>query len=137
MRIITKGLNERAGLIFELVIHWSLVVLIFLAGTFYGRRLERVCWEKALAEVSQEYERLIILEKIIRAESSGRHQVWGANGEFGICQFKPETFFFLAEKAGLPNPDWQNQAQQIALLNWSIRNGFGNHWSTFEKAKAK
>lgn len=137
MRIETQGLSKWEKRIIKLVVFWSLAIILIQVGIWHGRKITNEAWEAALTEISQEYERLIILEKIIRLESSGKHQVWGANGEFGICQFKPETFFFLAEKAGLPDPDWQNQAQQIALLNWSIRNGFGNHWSTFEKAKAK
>lgn len=135
MRLKTIGANERLRFIFKLVICWSIGIVVFLGGIFYGRWLERVCWETALVEVNQEYQTLAILERIIKLESGGKHNAFGADGEFGIVQFKMETFYFLAEKAGLENPDWKDQIQQIVLLNWAIRNGYVvRHWATFEKA---
>ena len=124
---------ERLKLIFKLVVYWSIGIVVFLGGTFYGRWLERVCWEQALNEVSTEYQTLDILEGIIVAESSGRHDVWGKDGERGICQFKKSTFYWMAEKARLENPDWKDQTQQIYLLNFAIRNGWGKLWTTYPK----
>jgi len=138
MRLKVIGANERLKLIFKLVVYWSIGIVIFLAGTFHGRWLERACWETALQEVGEEYKTLDTLEKIILAESNAKHKnVWGQNGEYGICQMKKGTFFWLAEKSHLFDydrpPDWKSQEDQIRLLNWSIRNGYANHWSTFRK----
>lgn len=127
---------ERLRLIFKLVVYWSIGIVIFLGGTFYGRWLENKCWEIALAEVSQEYEQLLILERIIKLESGGKHEgIWGADGERGVLQFKKATFEFLKDKAGMPELKWERQADQILLCNWAIRNGYAEHWSTFSKAK--
>jgi hypothetical protein len=124
---------ERLRLIFRLVVYWSLATVIFLAGTFHGRRLERVCWENALQEVSQEYEQLLLLEKIIRLESGGKHEnVWGADGERGILQFKKSTFEWMANLSGMKDLRWERQIDQIRLCNWAIRNGYASkHWSTY------
>lgn len=111
-----------------LVIIWC----IFMTGVQRGIWAERNRWENALREVSQEIETLQILETIIRRESNGRHNVWGADKEFGLAQFKRQTFFFLAEKMGLENPDWKDALQQILVCNWAIRNGYAKkHWSTY------
>ena len=137
MKIKLIGINERLKFIFKLVVYWSIGIVVFLGGTFYGRRLERVCWEQALKEVSQEYQTLDILERIIRLESGGKHNVFGADDEFGIVQFKVGTFYFLAEKSGMENLDYYNQLDQIKLCNWAIRNGYANYWTTLERAKGE
>jgi len=130
---------ERLRLIFRFVLYWGIAIVIFLAGTFHGRALERSCWEIALSEVSQEYPQLLLLEKIIEAESGGKHEgVYGRNSEYGLAQFTPQTFFWLAEKMGVENPDWKDWGQQIAVLNFAIRNGYAEkHWSTFDRAKER
>lgn len=135
MRVKIMGANERLRLIFKLVVYWSIGIVIFLAGTFYGRKLERVCWEQALVEVSQEYQTLDTLEKIIVAESSGRHEgIYGRAGEYGLAQFTPGTFFWLADKMGLESPDWKSWEDQVVILNWAIRNGYASkHWSTYRQ----
>jgi len=142
MRLEIQGLSQKEKRIMKrvakIVAVWVIAIILIQIGILHGRRIERECWENALKEVSKEYQTLDTLERIIIAESSGKHKgIWGQDGEFGICQFKKQTFFFLADKAGLPNPDWKDQSQQVALLNWSIRNGFANHWSTFEKMKGE
>jgi hypothetical protein len=129
MRVKIMGVNERLKFIFKLVVYWSIGIVAFLGGTFYGRWLERNCWETVLEEVQREYQTLEILEKIIKAESGGRHNSFGVDGEKGVAQFKESTFYWMAEKAGLGNPNWNDQVQQIVLLNWAIRNGYAaRHW---------
>lgn len=129
---------ESLRLMFKLVVYWSIGIVIFLGGTFYGRWLENNCWKIALQDVSQEYEQLLLLERIIKLESGGKHEeVWGADGERGILQFKKSTFEFLKDRANMPNLNWESALDQIILANWSIRNGYAHYWSVYERAKEK
>lgn len=124
----------------------------FLIGTQigikHGKNLEKDFWKPILSDVIIEFgnlkevqkdvkkeERILkILETIIIKESNSKHKdIWGKDGEYGIVQFKEKTFYWLAKKAGIENPDWKNQIQQIQLLNWALRNGYGEHWSTYKK----
>lgn len=135
MRLQVFGLTRLDIFLFRFLFCWILLLTGVQVGLWKGRKVERNSWETALAEVSQEYEVLHTLERIIIAESSGRTNIWGQDGEFGICQFKKSTFYFLAEKVGLPNPNWKDQSQQMYLLRWALENGYGNHWVTYRKAK--
>ena len=74
-----------------------------------------------------------IIKKIIFCESKGEHEgVWGDKGKaYGIAQFWENTFYWFAEMSGLENPDWKNKEQQIILLDWGLKNGYGEHWSCF------
>lgn len=75
-----------------------------------------------------------MIEKIVMCESSGNHEgVWGKAGEFGIAQFKKESFYLFAKMAGFENADWKNKEHQLYLLEWGLRNGKENHWVCFMK----
>ena len=72
----------------------------------------------------------VLAVKIQECESSNRHDgVWGKAGEYGIAQFKSSTFYWMAEKVGLRNPDWKNRVQQEYLLRWALMNGLKNNWT--------
>ena len=72
----------------------------------------------------------VLAAKITACESSNRHEgVWGLAGEYGIAQFKERTFYWMAELAGLDNPDWKNKGQQLYLLDWAIAEGLEGHWT--------
>jgi len=138
MKIELQGLSKWEKRIMKLVLLWiPLAIVLVQIGIFHGRKLERNCWENALEEVNHEYEQLLLLERIIKLESNGKHEgIWGDNGRsYGLAQFSADTFFWLAEKMGLENPDWTSWQDQIVVLNYAVRSGFGKHWSTFEKAK--
>ena len=69
--------------------------------------------------------------KILDCESGRKHHnIWGDNGlSYGIAQFQEPTFYEMAQKAGLQNPNWHNQHQQILLLKWAIWQGIAKkHW---------
>lgn len=135
--IVIKGLSWFEMLIILWVIIWCIFMTGVQIGILHGRKMERNCWEIALNEVNQEYEQLLILERIIRLESGGRHEgIWGADGERGVLQFKRATFEFLKDKAGMPDLKWERQIDQIILCNYAIRNGYAEkHWTTYSKAK--
>ena len=77
----------------------------------------------------------VLGSKITTCESGNRHYdkngeiIKGQNGERGIAQFKEATFYWMADMAKLENPEWENETQQIWLLNWAIENGYESHWT--------
>ena len=74
-----------------------------------------------------------LIENIIMCESSGRHNnIWGDAGEYGIAQFLPETFYWMSEISGIDG-EWKNKEDQIKILKWAIRNGYGSHWTCYRK----
>jgi len=76
--------------------------------------------------------RVEVLASIITTcESQNKHDgIWGDKGmAYGIAQFWEDTFYWMAEKAGLENPDWKNQNQQEWLLRWAIINDLEKHWT--------
>ena len=79
-----------------------------------------------------------LVSDIIECESGGKHEgVWGKANEYGIAQFMEKTFYWLAEKSELQNPDWKNKDQQIWLLNWSLQNGYQNKWTCYNIVKGR
>ena len=70
---------------------------------------------------------------IIKCESGGKHDnVWGKAGEYGIAQFKSQTFYSFARQARLQNADWKNKEDQLYLLEWALKNNLGFHWTCFK-----
>jgi len=76
-----------------------------------------------------------IVQAVIMCESSGRHNIWGdlnyTYPAFGIAQFQERTFYWMAEKANLNNPNWKSEWQQVWLLEWAIDNGYGKYWTCY------
>ncbi len=70
-----------------------------------------------------------LVSEIVECESGGKHEIWGKAGEYGIAQFMEKTFYWLAEKSGLKNPDWKSKDQQLWLLNWAVENGHSEEWT--------
>ena len=57
-----------------------------------------------------------MLEYVIMCESSGRHEgIWGAEQEYGILQWKKETWNYLSEKYSYEG-EWKNEQDQILLF---------------------
>jgi len=76
---------------------------------------------------------------ILACESEVRHDnIWGDGGRaYGIAQWHFATFKELREKAGRPELRWENIHDQIWLLDWALRNGYGKKWTCFQKGKNK
>lgn len=82
-----------------------------------------------------------IVEAVIRCESSHRH--YDSNGNilvgdthleiqaYGIAQFQIRTFNWLKKKAGKPELCWTKKNDQIYLLEWALKNGYGYLWSCY------
>jgi len=90
------------------------------------QNLSDVAWELVI-----EREKLSILT----CESGIRHEgIWGDGGKsYGIAQFQEPTFRHLKQLAGKPDLVWWKKNDQIWLLDWSLRNGYGRYWTCYQK----
>jgi hypothetical protein len=77
-----------------------------------------------------------LLDCMIHAESDYRTDA--VNGEcVGLAQWHPETKAWLGEKAR-EDSGWmhgdigEGDVYDLALTAWAVRNGYGDHWATFE-----
>jgi len=84
-------------------------------------------------ELNLEQEKLSILT----CESGIKHEgVWGDNGKsYGVAQWQLRTFNEMKTKAGLPHLNWKSQKDQIHLLDFALRNGYGKYWSCYSGNK--
>ena len=116
--------------IVRLVIVWVIAFILIQIGILRGRKVERAEWQ-VRQQIKADILFMRVLEEIIQRESSGKHDgIWGDEGKsYGIAQFQENTFYWLAEKAGLQNPNWKDESQQITLLAWAVKNGYGNLWT--------
>lgn len=120
-----------------------LVALGAQAGLWKGRLLEREQMAADLAQMRrlldeagerlEELETRVAAAEIIECESNGRHDgVWGDGGQsYGIAQFKKGTFDYLKKKAGEEGFEWKRREDQLALLRWALKNGYGGHWACY------
>lgn len=79
--------------------------------------------------------------QVIACESAGRmvcnnHEPDGKRS-CGIAQFQRPTFNWMRHKAGVDTLDYNDPLHQIALLNWALENGYGNHWTCYRKIKSE
>ena len=75
----------------------------------------------------------LMLNWVIMCESSGRHEgIWGRAGEYGILQFKENSFYWLAEKYNFTG-DWKNQDDQISLFLLTSEEDKIQHWTCYRK----
>ena len=75
----------------------------------------------------------LMLNWVINCESSGNHlDVWGAEDEYGILQWKFETWEYLSEKYNFTG-DWKNQDDQIELFLLTSEEDKIIHWSCYRK----
>lgn len=80
-------------------------------------------------------------KQVIECESKWKH--YNENGyllegdqhlpikAYGIAQFQKRTFVELKNKAGRPELRIENKDDQIWLLKWAIKNGYGYKWSCY------
>lgn len=74
-----------------------------------------------------------MLDYVIMCESSGRHEgIWGRDGEYGILQWKQETWDYLSEELNYQG-DWQNRDDQIDFFLIAVQEGYGGYWTCFRK----
>ena len=74
---------------------------------------------------------------ILLCESGCKHTgVWGDGGKsYGIAQFQYKTFCDLKGEAGIPSLRWTNREDQIRLLDWALRHGYGKYWTCYTGGK--
>jgi len=72
-----------------------------------------------------------MLDWVIMCESSGKHDnVWGSAGEYGILQYKQDSFYWLADKYNFIG-DWKNKYDQIDLFLLTSEQDKYQHWTCF------
>ena len=69
-----------------------------------------------------------VINNIIYCESRGVHDRTSNKGAYGVAQFMDYTFDWMKGLAGRPELVWENEEDQLWLLEWAIRNGYGKHW---------
>lgn len=77
----------------------------------------------------------VVLIKLARCESSMRHDgVYGDHGlAYGLMQFHEETFDEFKARAGMPELQYRNMADQVKLTAWALKSGLGYHWSCYRE----
>lgn len=72
--------------------------------------------------------------QILTCESGLQHQgIWGDGGKsYGIAQFQYATFKDLRDQAGRPALRWKSRDDQLWLLDWALRHGYGKYWSCYK-----
>lgn len=88
------------------------------------------------SEAEQQGANSEIPKKIVQLESN---YVIGAVGDHGaahcLAQFHKETFYRM-QKLSSDNPmyRWGDERACIRLLIWGLQHGYGNEWSTYQRA---
>lgn len=97
--------------------------------------IERLKMSQHQAEMDAEIEREKL--RILTCESGIRHEgIWGDGGRsYGIAQFQYPTFDDLRSQAGRPDLRWKNMNDQLWLLDWALRNGYGRYWTCYKGHK--
>jgi hypothetical protein len=86
-----------------------------------------------------------LADRIIQCESSGIHEQNGrmrcntheptGHQSCGIAQFREDTFYEFARMAHIRRPDWTSRWQQVYLLDWGLKRGYGRRWSCYRKLR--
>ncbi|MEK6744264.1 MAG: hypothetical protein AABZ15_11660 [Nitrospirota bacterium] len=87
------------------------------------------------AEVEKEKLSIILCESDYnRNNGTIRHTAWGDGGKsYGVAQFQFRTFNDLRTQAGRPDLRWKNRDDQIWLLDWALRHGYGKYWTCYSR----
>jgi len=122
-------------------------VILLIMGSFWLGNLtgvakaSRVAFEEGVAFAeNQVQERAYesIVTNITYCESRNVHDRTSWAGAYGRAQFMERTFNWMKKLAGKPGLQWRNENDQMWLLNWTVRNGYGSHWQTcYRQAVAK
>ena len=81
-------------------------------------------------KVLQEMAYQSIVKNITYCESRDIHDRTSWAGAYGRAQFMDYTFKWMKGLAGRPELEWRSEKDQMWLLNWAIRHGYGKHWQT-------
>lgn len=72
----------------------------------------------------------IVTSRITYCESRNIHDRTSNKGAYGRAQFMKPTFNWMKNLAKHPELEWRNEKDQMWLLDWAVRNGYGSHWQT-------
>lgn len=71
---------------------------------------------------------------IVTNESHWNPKAVGDHGlARNLAQFHPLTFLWMKKKANMPNLEYENPQDQIILMEWGVKNGYGDNWSTYRR----
>lgn len=144
-------MDKRDKLIAGLIVAVVAMVVVLQLGMYVGRTTNAEASVRApeqltidllkqqLAETRFNFE--VEREKlsIILCESGAmHHNVWGDGGKsYGIAQFQYRTFNDLRTQAGRPELRWKSRDDQLWLLDWALRHGYGKYWTCYGRQEAK
>lgn len=82
-----------------------------------------------------------LLHKVIKCESQYNYKAVNmkdshrlSQGSHGVAQFSRETFIGFAKQMNKEYyTDPYNPEQALDVMAWSIKKGYGNHWTCFRK----
>ncbi len=110
-------------------------------GAIEQRLKEKDAWIERLKLSLHQAEQDAELEReklsILTCESGLRHEgIWGDGGKsYGIAQFQYATFKDLRTQAGRLDLRWKDMHDQLWLLDWALRNGYGRYWTCYKGRK--
>jgi hypothetical protein len=104
--------------------------VLYLMGVEHGAN---VGYDEAMHDV-QDRTLTAVVENIVDCESGGDHSQKNPSGAFGVAQFKKRTFNWMKGLAGRPELQWTSEDDQLWLLSWALRNGYGGHWVCYDQA---
>lgn len=85
------------------------------------------------------------MDCMVYRESS--YKVAAVNGvHLGLAQYRPDSFdwfvvmaledpLFMHAEVVRANPDPRDPIVSLLIMAWCLRNGYGDHWSTWEMCK--
>lgn len=141
-------MNKRDKVIAGAIVAMAMIIVILQLGMYAGRKAEAQAAQPSYLDqlkirlTAAEYELEIEREKlsIIICESDYykngviKHEGWGDGGKsYGIAQFQLATFRDLRAEAGRPELRWKNRDDQLWLLDWALRHGYGKYWTCYGK----
>lgn len=134
-------MNKRDKVIAGAIIAVVMIIALLQLGMYAGRKAEAQAASPSYLDqlkirlTATEYELEIEREKmsILLCESGIRHEgTWGDGGKsYGIAQFQLATFKDLRKEAGRPELQWKNRDDQLWLLDWALRHGYGKYWTCY------
>jgi hypothetical protein len=111
-----------------------LIVVTFILGLVVGIGVGKdIGVPKGKAQLRAEQKAIFystLVSQITYCESRGFNDRVGKLGEKGVAQFKKKTFNWMKALANRPDLKWLDAEDQKWLLEWAVRNGYGNHWKT-------
>lgn len=117
----------------------ELAVILLIIGSFWlgtaagAQKAGKIAFNEGIAFAENQQQEKVyesIVTNITYCESRDVHNRTSWAGAYGRAQFMERTFNWMKKLAGKPGLQWRNENDQMWLLNWAVRNGYGSHWQT-------